>query len=183
MIIIKKLGFECAILCVSLGDKSKISEIIDGWSRRSVWIQFIPSCLVISIRSIILAVQLALRDFIRGDNIARKLNLEIGLRYLARTQVREVLEIFRSISDAYYWLVVVSKENVETIAKQIIEQGEICERNDDICFSNVELDLIARVFEVDKCLTEKTCKSRNLSQRKALEMIILEKIALGKILR
>lgn len=175
--------FEYVILCVSLEDRNRIPNIIDEWNRRGCWVQFIPACLTISAKSIILATRLALRDFIRGNNIARKLSLEIGLRFLARTQVREVLEILKSIVDICYWMIIVSKRNVKSIMEQIIDQKRIRVKDSSSCISRADLGLIAKVYKINEDMLEEICKTRGLSRHEALERIIMEKIALRRILR
>lgn len=175
--------FKYVILCVCLENRNRIPNIIDEWGLRECWVQFIPACLTISTRVVILATRLALRDFIRGDNIARKPNLEIGLRFLARTQVREILEIFRSIIDVCYWMIIVSKRDVGNIAERIIEQEKICVKDSNLCMSRADLGLISKIYKINKNMLERICKSRGSSRYEILERIILEKIALGKTLR
>ena len=72
-----------------------------------ILLQLIPCEYVLDIRQIFLAVMLAIDAWLTKRNISRKLNLEILLRLLKTSQIREAIKLFNDYKGQNYWLIII----------------------------------------------------------------------------
>lgn len=77
-----------------LKDKEKLLSTIRNFEKQKIWIQPFPSWSILCEELIEYAVFLALEDFKHNKNIARKVNVEILLRFAGIDQIREAIRKF-----------------------------------------------------------------------------------------
>ena len=167
-------GYRYLIVYSSI-DTGRIIDCILKFERKGVWIQFLPCEYVVSRRVVEISVILAIRDFLRGENIAKKLNLEIALRFFARTQVSEVIEILRCTLSQNVVLVIVCKCEPREVLRELMDSRIVLEVKEQEVEGNI--DKILAIYGFDRRAVECQSRVRGLDFVETLEKFVLEKMA------
>ncbi len=152
-----------------------IVEKIRELEREGVFIQPYPCSIVISENILDIAANLALEDFQKGYNRAKKISTEFLLRISGTSQIREAInKIFSREYSDYYMVVFAYKEVNLGAVKNFL--GDICDFDGVDC--EIDLNEIKTIYDI----SEKEIRSvlRNgESLEEALVKIVLEKMALS----
>jgi len=155
-------------------------DIMEELEREGVMIQVIPCDLVVCDEILDFVLDLVIEMFNSGKNIAKKLYMEYILRFLAKTQIREVISIMEKISAQAYCLIVYSRSNrASVVYENLLSEGIIKEVPIELCKTNI--DRVVEVYELDKDRLTLQAKFRNQSFEEILCKAILEKISLSLI--
>jgi len=168
-------GYRCEIYCCSV-DKDRLVDLIPVFERQGVWVQFLPCEYVISERAVRLGVLLAIRDFVYGENLAKKLSLQVCLRIFVKRQIRDVLKILNEGGQKVY-LVVVSRSTISNIFENIKSCGVAEEIQCSACYPDI--DSIVAIYGLSWDIIRSQASSRGEDIRDIIEKIVLEKISTG----
>jgi len=166
--------FNFLITCGEI-NKDAFLNFIPDFERRGIWIQFVPCSYVLGIEIVEYALKLAVRDYLRGENVAKKLNLQFCLRLFARTQVRDVLELL-SRSNRWAVIVIIARNDVEEILEELVERGIITSFVEcDKCAGN--LGEILSIYDVPLDYVSTLSKMRGERMDSVGIKVVMEKIA------
>lgn len=117
----KKLELRYGIL----KNKEKLLGTIRRLEKQEIWIQPFPSWSILCKELIEYAVCLALEDFKQNKNIARKLNVEILLRFSGVDQIRDAIRKFDINEGEEITLVILNnKENIQDV-KEVFRNDSV----------------------------------------------------------
>lgn len=114
-----------------LKNKEKLLRTIRRLEKQEIWIQPFPSWSILCKELIEYAVCLALEDFKQNKNIARKLNVEILLRFSGVDQIKDAIRKFDINEGEEITLVILNnreeiqdvKESFRTISMKDIREN------------------------------------------------------------
>ncbi len=163
----------------AIADRKKLLDAVLEFEKRGVWIQYIPCEFVVSRRVLDIATVLALRDLNRGKMVARKLNLQVALRYFGRTQVRDVIPLLETSRGSKFAIIIIS-EDPDTILDALCEWGVIISLLDD-CIGDI--NRITEVFGISRDLFDRQKEGRKLGAVGLLERFVIERMATAFLMK
>lgn len=172
--------YNVVVSCCVVNDVDKAIRRILDYEGKGIWIQLIPSKLILSKRQLIFAISLAIDAWEKGFAISKKLNLEVLLRFLGKTQIRQAIGIFNKIQTTEYWVVIICDIN----KKIDMQQGasilmEICSSEIINCQCEPDIELILSVYNLDYEDAKNQAAFRSEEIYSTMDKMLLEKINIG----
>ncbi len=150
-------------------------EKIRGLEGKGIYIQPYPCSIVISESILDIAANLALEDFQKGYNKAKKVSTEFLLRISGMSQIREAIDrVFSCEYDVYYMVVFVANDTTLKEVKNLL--GDVCDFSEVDC--EIDLNEIKAIYDISENEIRSVLRTGE-SLEEALMKIVLEKIALG----
>ncbi len=149
--------------------------------KEGLWLLVIPCHLIISDLQILHAVNLALRDFVLGQNTAKKISIQVLLRLLGESQISEAIKIVHPRANMIACVLIFYSGEINNRLQSLISELEnlglitgITKKR--ICAPNIEK--IKRIYDISEEEIRACIRRRDEKPLELIEKIILEKIAL-----
>jgi len=156
-------------------DRKKFVEEMLRLEKKNIWIQYIPCAYVICRRALEIATTYAIKDYFHKKMIARKLNLQVALRYFGMTQVRDVISILEGTEDDKVAIIIIS-EDADKVVAELCKRGIIRSLVDENeC--RADIARIIRIFGLSEDIIRSQSEARQLNLVDILERFIIENIA------
>jgi len=168
-------------LCGKVKDKKKLIDSISTLEKKDIFILVIPCWSIIDYSHINHAILLALRDFKTQEIKARKISLQILLRFLGENQIAKALsKIEISDNDPICILVITTLKDMKILdhVKNILLEANAVYNltKDFIC--QPDLDKIKALYSIKKEEINAVSRSDDERIEHLYKKIILERIAL-----
>lgn len=162
--------------------KEALLEFIRRMERREIWIQPFPCWAVLNEKLLEYATFLAKKDFEKGINKARKLNVQILLRFTGDDQIRDAIQKLEIKNDQNLILAIVSKEESLKETKERIETKSIMDiLGKEDMNTTPDLKKIKLTFGFTPRYLSAICKSRERTDKEVIERALMEQMALLNI--
>ena len=149
----------------------KIRELED----KGVFIQPYPCSIVISENILDIAANLALEDFQKGYNRAKKISTEFLLRISGMSQIKEAIDkVFSREYDVYYMVVFAVRDITLEEVKNLL--SDICDFREVDC--EIDLNEIKAIYDISENEIRSVLRTGE-SLEEALMKMVLEKMALS----
>lgn len=158
----------------------RLLQVVEALEKRGVWLAVIPSKNIVSRRAIELAAITTIVDFLSGTNRARKPHMNLLLRLTAQTQIKDAFARIK-LSPGVVAVVVLREKNagvtLEDVRRELSKVGlELCEE----AWAEAPSDTLLSSYEISPEEVRSLAEIVG-SEKEALELLVLERIALAFI--
>jgi len=167
-----------------LTNKRKFEEIIQESEKAGIFITVIPCDLVISDLHLQYSINAAIRDFKFEQNIAKKISMQILLRFLGERQINIALKkaTFEEGADICLIFTAEKHDDISTnkIAENIIKKAKSTGALEKISLTKRCRPDLEKIIEIYDIVSEEleAISRGDENQSELLEKIILERCAL-----
>ncbi len=160
----------------------KIPDIVSHLEKNRIWVLFLPCWSILSEKHLQYAILLALRDFKLHENRAKKINIQLLLRFFGENQISKVLKKARIEKNEPVCLIIFSEKNVDVKEKldtvvSLLKKTNLMADLTDKFICKPDINRIMKLYGITS--DELHAVSRNKNEIGNLSKLIFERMALA----